>query len=149
MHESSSKDGWMDVMQIYVRFNSISVISGQWKIDNERLCAVELHLWLRRFCLERGSNLVRWISRPALNPLSYWGSSSSTVTCAWVQISVQGIPDYYGLNGVVLQSLLLPGVGVQLSSLNPFLLVWSTKKKQAQVEKHQAKKGQTEGTHVH
>ena len=52
-------DGWMDDMRFYVLFNSISVISGQWKVDNERLCAVELRLWLRRFRLERGSNSVR------------------------------------------------------------------------------------------
>ena len=25
-------------MQFYILFNSISVISGQWKVDNERLC---------------------------------------------------------------------------------------------------------------
>ena len=66
---------WMDDLRFYVLFNSISAISGRWKVDNERLCAVELHLWLRRFCLEQGSNSVRQISRPALNPLSYWGSS--------------------------------------------------------------------------
>ena len=46
-------------MQFYILFNSISVISGQWEVDNERLCAMELHfsnvinsfqlhLWLRR-----------------------------------------------------------------------------------------------------
>ena len=54
-----SKDGWMDDMQFYVLFNSISVISGLQKVDNESLCAVELHLWLRRFRLERVSNSVR------------------------------------------------------------------------------------------
>ena len=62
----------MDDLQFYILFNSISVISGRWEIDNERLCAMELCLWLRRFCPERGSNSVNWISRPALNPLSYW-----------------------------------------------------------------------------
>ena len=30
-------------MRFYVLFNSISVISGRWEIDNERLCAMELH----------------------------------------------------------------------------------------------------------
>ena len=44
-------DGWMDDMQFYVLFNSITVISGQWKVDNERLCVIELHLRLRRFAL--------------------------------------------------------------------------------------------------
>ena len=28
---------WMDDMRFYVLFNSISVISGLWKVDNERL----------------------------------------------------------------------------------------------------------------
>ena len=46
------KDGWMDDLQFYILFNSISVISGQCLDDNERLCAMELGLWLRRFHLE-------------------------------------------------------------------------------------------------
>ena len=37
----------MDDLQFYVLFNSISVISGQCLDDNERLCAMELRLWLR------------------------------------------------------------------------------------------------------
>ena len=49
----------MDDMQFYVIFNSIPVISGRWKVDNERLCAMELRLWLSRFRLKRGSNSVR------------------------------------------------------------------------------------------
>ena len=32
----------MDDMRFYVLFNSISVISGRWEVDNERLCAMEL-----------------------------------------------------------------------------------------------------------
>ena len=52
--------GWMmDDMQVYVLLNSISIISGRCKVDNERLCATELHLRFRRFCHERGSNSVR------------------------------------------------------------------------------------------
>ena len=35
---------------------STTVIPERWADDNERLCAVETRLWLRRFCLERGSN---------------------------------------------------------------------------------------------
>ena len=46
-------------MGFSVLFNSISVKSGQWEVDNERLCAMELHLRLRRFRLEQGSNSVR------------------------------------------------------------------------------------------
>ena len=34
----------MDDLQFYVLFNSISVISGRWDIDNERLCATEPRL---------------------------------------------------------------------------------------------------------
>ena len=44
--------GWMDDLRFYVLFNSISVISGQCSDDNERLCAMELRLRLRRFHLE-------------------------------------------------------------------------------------------------
>ena len=52
-------DRWMDDLQFYVSFNSISisVISGQRTDDNERLCAMEPRLQFRKFCLERGSNL--------------------------------------------------------------------------------------------
>ena len=50
-------NGWMDDLQFYVLFNSISVISGQWADDNERLCALEPCLQWRRFCHEWGSNL--------------------------------------------------------------------------------------------
>ena len=49
-------NGWMDDLRFYVLFNSISVISGRWADDNERLCAMEPRLRLRRFRLERGSN---------------------------------------------------------------------------------------------
>ena len=66
------KYNWMDDLQFYVLFNNVSVISEQWEVDNERLCAVELRLQVSRFRLEQGSNSV---SRPALNPLSYWGST--------------------------------------------------------------------------
>ena len=44
-------DGWMDDLRFYVLGNSILVISGQREDDNESLRA-----WLRRFCLERGTN---------------------------------------------------------------------------------------------
>ena len=45
-------DGWMDDLRFYVLFNSISVISGRCLDDNERLCAMELRLGMRRFHLE-------------------------------------------------------------------------------------------------
>ena len=54
-----ASDGWIDDLQYYVLFNSISVISGRWEVDNGWLCATELRLRLRRFRLEHGSNSVR------------------------------------------------------------------------------------------
>ena len=39
---SSQGQGWMDDLRFYVLFNSISVISGQWEVDNERMYAMEL-----------------------------------------------------------------------------------------------------------
>ena len=50
-------NGWM-TCDFYVLFNSISVILGRLKVDNERLCAMELCLQLRRFRLEQRSNSV-------------------------------------------------------------------------------------------
>ena len=44
------------ISDFYVLFNIISVISGRWADANERLCAMEPRLRLRRFHLERGSN---------------------------------------------------------------------------------------------
>ena len=34
----------MGDLRFYVLFNSVSVISGGWEVDNERLCAMELRL---------------------------------------------------------------------------------------------------------
>ena len=50
--------GWMDDLQFYVLFNSISVISGQWADDNERLCAIEPHLELKRALPHAGLKLM-------------------------------------------------------------------------------------------
>ena len=33
--------GWMDELSVLRPFNNISVISGQWKDDRERLCAMK------------------------------------------------------------------------------------------------------------
>ena len=49
----------MDDIRFYILFSSFSVISGRLKVDNERLCAMELRLRLRRFRFERASNSVR------------------------------------------------------------------------------------------
>ena len=50
--DQTTVDRWMNDLQFYVLFNSISVISGRCLDDNERLCAMELRLRLRRFYLE-------------------------------------------------------------------------------------------------
>ena len=39
---------WMEELQLYVHFNSISVISGRWKDDHERLCAMKHRLGSER-----------------------------------------------------------------------------------------------------
>ena len=39
---------------IYVRFNNISVISGRWAVDNEKLCTVEPRLRSKRYLLHAG-----------------------------------------------------------------------------------------------
>ena len=48
-------DGWMDILRFYILFNGISVISGRCANDNERQCAMEHRLRLRRFRVEQGS----------------------------------------------------------------------------------------------
>ena len=74
---------WMDDLWFYVLFNSISVISGRCLDDNERLCAMELRLRLRRFHLEWGSNSVRtfcritWFLQMEVN-MRYFACSFST-----------------------------------------------------------------------
>ena len=81
--------GWMDDLQFYVLFNSISVISGRWADGNERLCATEPRLRLGRFRLERDSNSGPLISGPALNPLSYrssWLLSVLRSSIHWVRV---------------------------------------------------------------
>ena len=51
-------DGWMDDLRFYVLFNSISVISGRWADDNERLCAMEPRLRLKRSSPQAGLELT-------------------------------------------------------------------------------------------
>ena len=38
----------MDDLTFYILFDSISIISGRWVGNNERLCAMEPHLRLKR-----------------------------------------------------------------------------------------------------
>ena len=40
-------DGWMDDLRFYILFNSISIISGQWVGDNERMYAIKPNLQLK------------------------------------------------------------------------------------------------------
>ena len=42
------KSGLMDDLRLYILFNNISVISGRWVGDYERLCAMEPRLRLKR-----------------------------------------------------------------------------------------------------
>ena len=44
----------MDDLWFYALLNSISVISGQWAGDNERLCELEPHLQFKRFLPQAG-----------------------------------------------------------------------------------------------
>ena len=37
-------DGWMDGLGLYVLFNSISVILGEWKGEHKGLCTMNRHL---------------------------------------------------------------------------------------------------------
>ena len=39
-----NQDRWMDELTFYVPFNSISVISRQWKSEYEGFCAMKCHL---------------------------------------------------------------------------------------------------------
>ena len=58
-------------MRFYVLFNSISVISGRCLADNERLCAMELRLWLRRF----HPGVIKSDS-PTPRATDFWGRAS-------------------------------------------------------------------------
>ena len=49
---------WMDDLRFYVLFNSISVISGRWADDNDRLCAMEPRLRLKRSSPRAGLELT-------------------------------------------------------------------------------------------
>ena len=49
-------DGWM-TCDFTSFFNSISVVSGGWSDDDERLCAMELHIPLKRSSPQAGPKL--------------------------------------------------------------------------------------------
>ena len=47
--QTEQTDGWLNDRRFYVLFKSSSVMVGRWADDNERLYAMESHVWLRRF----------------------------------------------------------------------------------------------------
>ena len=49
-------------MPFYILFNSITAISEQWKVDNGRLCAMELHLQLSKLDDKRITSDNFWIT---------------------------------------------------------------------------------------
>ena len=63
-------DGWMDDLRFYVLFNSISVISGRWDGDTERLYAME-----PRFRLEPGAARTR-SARSVGQRLTHWATGA-------------------------------------------------------------------------
>ena len=46
---NARKDGWIDDLRLYVLLNSISVITGRWEVENEKLCAMEPRFRLKIF----------------------------------------------------------------------------------------------------
>ena len=91
---------WMGaILFYYILFNSIAVIhvSGRWMDDNERLCAMEPHLWLRRLPLEQDSE-VR-ITRSGDQHLTHWATGTPPV-----ELDVERYPH---LSGTKLFSILL------------------------------------------
>ena len=77
---SSLMLGWMNDLRFYVLSNNISVISGRWAGDNEKLTAKEPCLQLKT-SVRKGMN----ISRPVLNPVSYQGFP--------IKLRLEGLPD--------------------------------------------------------
>ena len=66
--------GWMDDLWFYILFNSILVISG-WRVgDNERLCAVELRLRLKRSSLQ--AELFPRTARSAGQRITHWATGA-------------------------------------------------------------------------
>ena len=45
---------WMDELEFYVPFNNISVISGRWKDEHERLCVVKRRLGSEKILASSG-----------------------------------------------------------------------------------------------
>ena len=49
--ETTSRLNKMASLRFYVIFNSISIISGRWVGENERMCVIEPRLRFKRFSL--------------------------------------------------------------------------------------------------
>ena len=52
----------MDELRFYILFKSVSVVSGRWSDDNERLCAVEPRSQLKRSPPQAGHEIGTAIS---------------------------------------------------------------------------------------
>ena len=69
----------MDNLQFYILFNNISVLSGQKKGDNGRLCVTEPCLWLKRYQSLKDLNLVHSLADLEVHSLvdlgvTYWAT---------------------------------------------------------------------------
>ena len=65
------KDGWMDDLQFYVLFNSISVILGRCLDDNERLCAMELRVRLEDFTSSEDRSHIKKLNASRQKTVAY------------------------------------------------------------------------------
>ena len=85
----------MDVLRVYVLFNSISVRSGLWEDINERLRAMKPRFPLKGISVS-DRNRIRdpKISRPVLNPLNYRGSSKFQHESTYLRIDRYAIALY-------------------------------------------------------
>ena len=56
----SCEDGWMNDLRFYVVFSSVSVISGRWDVDNERLSGMEtiLRSGQNRLFKNKNANMI-------------------------------------------------------------------------------------------
>lgn len=55
-HQPPASDVWIDYLWCYAIFYSVSVVSGWWESDNERLSAAERVYGWKDFCFQQESN---------------------------------------------------------------------------------------------
>ena len=79
------QNGWLAILRVL--FNSISVISGGWVGNNERLCAIEHHSWLKRSPPRAG--LEPETARSTGQRITYWATGApaalKTVEFQWLE----------------------------------------------------------------